>query len=87
MCSASRITQTRRLGGERLEGELGDQPGDLLEADELALALDHVRSGCTPRAQALALVAVPAAAAGGHEGGAQLEREARLPRPSGPASR
>ena len=52
--------------------------GDLLAADELALALDHGEVGVHAAGQPLALVAVPAAAAAGHQGGAELERQAAL---------
>ena len=64
--------------GERPESEVGDELGDLFDADELALALDHDEVGVHAAGEALALGAVPAAAAGGHQRGAELDGEAPL---------
>ena len=85
--STSGMTQTRRAADERLEAELVDDRLDLLDADEVALALEHVQVG------------VHAARARSHSGQApQPPQDATratpssransvLARPSGPASR
>ena len=70
---------------EGLEAQVGDERGDLFDADELALAFDHGEVGVHPAGEALAVGAVPAAPTGGHQGGAELEREAPLAEALGPS--
>ncbi len=76
--STSGMTQTRRPAAKRLEAEVGDHRLHLLDADEIALALDHVQVGVDAAARTLALGAGPAAAAGADERHGELAREGRL---------
>ena len=76
--STSGMTQTRRLPANGLRLEVGDDGLDLLDADEVALALDHVQVRVHAAARALALGAGAAPAAGGDERDAQLARERGL---------
>src|SRR5665647_2190395 len=64
--------------GERLEPEIGDHRPHLLEADDVAFALDHVQVGVDTAARTFALRAGAAAAAGADERHGELAREGRL---------